>query len=198
VVLQLHVVVRLVLLDQVGLEDQRLDLVLGDDELEGSRVGRDVARLLGRGAPEVAAHPAAQVDGLADVDDGAVGPDEGVAAGRGRENREVASLHRSILSRPLRNGRSPSGAVAAGSAARGGSGPEPVREPQTLVEGRSPNLQRAPEAPWKRSGLPRPAGAPRQRSSINASGFSSRSMTKLVNIAPSAPSTSRWSNDRLR
>ena len=71
VVLQQHVEVGLMVLDQIGFQRQRLGFTVGDDEL-------DLADLTGHQADprreivttaEVAANPAAQSLGFADVED---------------------------------------------------------------------------------------------------------------------------------
>jgi hypothetical protein len=71
VVFEAHVVARAVLLDQVRLEDQRLQFRVGDDELQVGDVGHNRARLgiLPCRRLEVGAHAAAQVHRFAHVDD---------------------------------------------------------------------------------------------------------------------------------
>ena len=91
VVAQPHVVGRLVALDQVVLERERLHLAVGDDELE-VRDLPDQARLvlLGRARRlEVGAHPVAQHAGLADVQHLARGVLEQVDARPARQLREL-------------------------------------------------------------------------------------------------------------
>jgi hypothetical protein len=119
VVLEQHVVVRLVALDEVRLEDQRLDLVLRDDVLEPLGVAGDQPRLRPRVAPEVRAHPRAQVDRLADVDHGA--PRAAVAAVHGRAAvGAVAAAPRSVPS-PAAPRSVPSPAARARARATGSS-----------------------------------------------------------------------------
>jgi hypothetical protein len=71
VVLQPDVEVRLVALDQLVLEDQRLGGRVGADHLEVGDLGHQGDRLgrQGAGRAEVGAHAVAQRGGLADVDD---------------------------------------------------------------------------------------------------------------------------------
>ncbi len=97
VVLQQHVEMRLVALDEVRLEDQRFDLVGRHDELERGGAKRDQPALLAGVAPEVAAYAAAKVDRLADVQDLAVRRHEQVAAGLRGQHREVGGLHGQIV-----------------------------------------------------------------------------------------------------
>src|SRR5262245_20710187 len=85
VILEHHVVARLVALDQVRFEDQRLGLGVGDDELEVNnardqllRLGVHHARVL-----KILAHPVAQVLRLADIEDLALRVLVKVAAGSG-------------------------------------------------------------------------------------------------------------------
>ena len=71
VILEHDIVARLVLLDQVRLEDERLGLVVGDDELE---IGNPRDQLLGLGIHrpgglKVLAHTLAEALRLADIDD---------------------------------------------------------------------------------------------------------------------------------
>ncbi len=70
VVLEADVVARLVLLDQVVLEDERFLLVRGDERLEGRHPVDQEADLRALvAAAEIAADATAQALGLADVDD---------------------------------------------------------------------------------------------------------------------------------
>ncbi len=71
VVLEHDVVARLVLLDEVRFEHERLDLGVGDDEFEVAYAADEFARLRVVAAPrlEIGAHAVAEVLRLADVDD---------------------------------------------------------------------------------------------------------------------------------
>ncbi len=73
VVFQADVVARLVALDEVGFEEQRLRLGVGDGEVDGfgpfDHLGDALAARVGVGA-----HAVAQVDGLPDVEDPACRP----------------------------------------------------------------------------------------------------------------------------
>ena len=111
VVLEPDVEARLVPLDEVELEEERLDLVLGDDPLDV--VGR-LHHLVGalgqrRGRREVVRQPAAQALGLPDVDDPALGVEELVRAGRVGDAAGLrAGDHAPIVAdRVRRTGRSP-------------------------------------------------------------------------------------------
>ena len=90
VVLQQHVVMRAVLLDQVGLEDQRLDLVAGRDELQFLGQRRELAAF----PPgfEVLRHARTQVVRLPDVN-GLAALAEQVNAGRGGQHGQVVEMH---------------------------------------------------------------------------------------------------------
>jgi hypothetical protein len=59
-----------VLLDEIGFEDERLDLCVGDDELEVADAADEFARLAVVAAArlEVGAHAVAEILRLADVD----------------------------------------------------------------------------------------------------------------------------------
>ena len=75
VVLEPDVVLGLVALDEVALEDQGLQFGGGDDKVDVVDAGHqalDLGALAGRGV-KVGAHPGAQVDRLADVEDRALG-----------------------------------------------------------------------------------------------------------------------------
>ena len=85
VVLQLDVEARLDVLDQPGFQQQGIDLALGGEEVD---VGDELdevggAAVLGGGLGEVVAGAVAQVLGLADVEDAALGVLHQVDAGRG-------------------------------------------------------------------------------------------------------------------
>jgi hypothetical protein len=71
VILKAHVVARLVALDQVHLEDQRLQLGGDHDPLDVGDLAHELVGfgMLVGGIVEVRAHPGAQIDRLADVDD---------------------------------------------------------------------------------------------------------------------------------
>ena len=71
VVLEAHVVTRAVLFDQVHLEDERLEFRADHDPLDVGDVFDQLAglKVLVAGRVEVRAHPVAQIDGLADVND---------------------------------------------------------------------------------------------------------------------------------
>ncbi len=93
VVAQEHVVARLVLLDQVVLEDQRFDLARGDDHVERSDLldeRRDTRRVLRRGL-EVGAHAGAQRLCLADVDHGPRAVAVAIAARPRRQTLELSA-----------------------------------------------------------------------------------------------------------
>ena len=70
VVLEPDVEARPVVLDQVVLEDERLDLVGRGDELEVGRLSNELRHLRGRrvAGGEVLAEPVAQAQRLADID----------------------------------------------------------------------------------------------------------------------------------
>ena len=126
VVPQHHVVARLVLLDQVVLEDQRLELAPGDDEVEVARLGDELGdpRRVLRAGLEVGAHPLAQRTRLADVDDPSLGRPHPVAAGilgdalqrprdllrqilahRAHSSRRAQAAQRALSRRPRRRPR---------------------------------------------------------------------------------------------
>ena len=108
VVLQPDVEPRLVPLDQVELEEERLDLVLGDDPLD---VIRGLHHLVGalrqrRRRGEVVREPAAQALRLPDVDDPALGVEELVRAGSVGDAAGLgAGDHASIVAGTLRPAR---------------------------------------------------------------------------------------------
>ncbi len=89
VVLEQDVVARLVLLDQVELEQQRLGLRRGDRDFDARHLRQHRHRLVGvDAAVEIARHAVAQVPRLADVEDPAVLVEHAVHARLGRERRE--------------------------------------------------------------------------------------------------------------
>ncbi len=89
-VLEVDVVLRLVLLDQRVLKNERLDLGVGDDEVEPGDGGDEALGLRVEVVPgEVTRDPTFQVLCLSDVDDGALIVGEEVAPGFGRETLEV-------------------------------------------------------------------------------------------------------------
>ena len=90
VVLQADVEPGPVPLDEVELEEERLDLVLGDDPFDRVRGGHHLPGSLGEelGLEEVVREPAAEALRLPDVDDPALGVEELVRAGCvGESNR---------------------------------------------------------------------------------------------------------------
>ena len=86
VVAQLHVEARAQLLDQVGLEQQRLGLGRGGDDLDrnGRRDHAQDARRLGRGHPCIGSEPFFDVLRLADIEHVAGRIQHAIDAGRGR------------------------------------------------------------------------------------------------------------------
>ena len=99
VVLEQHVVVRTVLLDEVGLENQRLDLGVGGDELERRGFTGEPARFAAR--LEVLLHPASQIFGLANVDGTTRSGPKQVNAAELRQGRKLLEQHPVILRSPL-------------------------------------------------------------------------------------------------
>ena len=95
VVPQAHVEPGTVLLDEAVLEHERLDLVAHLHPLDRGGRGHHLggARMQPGRILEVAAHPRAQVRGLADVDDPALGVLELVGAGGVRDRAGGRSLH---------------------------------------------------------------------------------------------------------
>ena len=91
VVAQQHVEARPQPLDQVGLEQQRLGLGRGRDELErGGRRDHALDARVVAGRPRIGDDALLDVLGLADVEHVAVGVDHAVDAGRGRRELGVA------------------------------------------------------------------------------------------------------------
>ncbi len=82
VVAQDHIVARLQLLDEIGLEEKRLGLGRGGDEFHGGGE-RDHRRDAVRVAAEagIVRHPVAEIAGLADIEDVALGIVHAVDAG---------------------------------------------------------------------------------------------------------------------
>jgi len=70
VVLEPDVVSRAVLLDEFTLEDQGLDLGVGDDKVKVVSMGHEFVRLAVtlRGGVKIRANPVSQVNRLADID----------------------------------------------------------------------------------------------------------------------------------
>jgi hypothetical protein len=105
VVAQPHVEARLVLLDQLVLEEQRLLHVRGGDHLEVGDAVHQERNLVAAvaAAVEVAAHARAQALRLADVEHGPLGVAEDVDAGLDRQRADA------LFERAHRRGRRPFG-----------------------------------------------------------------------------------------
>ena len=97
VVAQLHVEARPQLLDQIGLEQQRLGLGRGRDDLDrhGGRDHAQDARRLRRVDARIGGQPLADVLGLADIEHVVGRVEHAIDAGRGRRepHRAVRSRH---------------------------------------------------------------------------------------------------------
>ncbi len=82
---------RAVLLDQVGFQHQRFDLVLGRNELQFQRfAGKAPALAAGF---EVLTDPAPQVVGLADINRRVALASEYIHSGCGRQHRQIVKMH---------------------------------------------------------------------------------------------------------
>ena len=105
VVLQQHIEVRLVVLDQVGLQGQRLRLAVGDDELDladlAHHQGDAGGMAMATPALEVAADPVAQHLGLTDVEDSVLRIAHQVAARLGGDLLQAGLEPRRVLQQCL-------------------------------------------------------------------------------------------------
>ena len=112
VVAQPHVERRLMALDQVGFEDERLDLVGDDDRAhvdDALRPSPPCEMWCDRALLKIRTHAVAQRDGLTDVENLVAGPDHQVDAGRVGDLRErrLTALTAPARSESARAGRAP-------------------------------------------------------------------------------------------
>ena len=91
VVLQQDVVLGRMRLDLAGLQHQRLEFALADDDVKGVGVGDHLADLVvvGHALAEILAHPDAQALGLADIDDGVAFVPDDIYSGQKRQHTRL-------------------------------------------------------------------------------------------------------------